>query len=153
MIRSIVRRRNAFITVFVVSWMLVFLYETFRASYLSPLLRRELPKVPLLFPPAGWIMFFNVDQSYGFAEIYGLRGTEAILLEPRAIFKTRNIGYDNIRRNVLIGVLDQRRRSAFCRYLRRRFPQYHSFAVVYAHYPDLIDTPSRVLRQVMYRCP
>ena len=60
---SFMPRRTTTITWFVIIWTAVFLYETFRASYLSPLLHRQLPKLPLLFPPAGWIMFYNVDKS------------------------------------------------------------------------------------------
>ena len=147
------RRRNGWITAFVIIWTLVFHYETLRANYLSPLARRELPKLPLLFPPAGWIMFFNVDRSYGFAEVYGLRGhQEPIQLDPHAIFATKAIGYDNIRRNVLVGVLSRNRGQAFCRYLHRKFPDYEQFAVVHAEYPDVLETPDRVLRQVAYRC-
>ena len=196
-----IQRGHARITGFVILWTLVFHYETLRANYLSPLvfgpprttaegrpLRRQLPKLPLLFPPAGWIMFFNVDQSYGFAEIYGIRGNRPSLLDPHDIIETRSVGYDNIHRNVLIAALSpstvgtpeqcaelrrvdpQEYRATvlvgacndppsqpvaslpFCRFLRRKFPSYDSFAVVYAQYPDLIETPDRILRQVMYRC-
>ena len=147
------RRRNGRITAFVIIWTLVFHYETLRANYLSPLARRELPKLPLLFPPAGWIMFFNVDRSYGFAEVYGLRrNQEPTQLDPHAIFATKAVGYDNIRRNVLVGVLSRNRGQAFCRYLHRKFPDYEQFTVVHAEYPDLLEAPDRVLRQVAYRC-
>ena len=145
------RRRT--ITWFVILWTLLFHYETLRANYLSPLAGRPLPKCPLLFPPAGWIMFFNVDPSYGFAEVYGLRGQDAALLDPHDILATRAVGYDNIRRNVLIGALDPRDAPAFCRYLRRKFPEQEAFAVVYGLYPDLIETPDRILRKAVYRCP
>jgi hypothetical protein len=145
-------RRSILIPWFVICWTLVFHYETLRANYLSPVFKRDLPKLPLLFPPAGWIMFFSVDKSYGFAEVYGVRDGEATKLDPHDIFETRAVGYDNIHRNVLIGVLDQHRAPIFCRYLRRKFPQYDSFAVLYGHYPDLIHTPELVLRQVAYRC-
>ena len=147
-------RRNTLITCFVVGWTLLFHYESLRAHYLSPLLQRPLPKVPLLFPPAGWIMFFNVDRSYGLAEVYGLRrSARPTRIDPHEIFRTKAVGYDNIRRNMLISVLDRRRALDFCRYLRRRFPEYEGFAVLYAEYPDLITTPERILRGVDYQCP
>ena len=146
-------RRNTFaITAFVICWTLVFQYETLRANYLSPLFNRELPKLPLLFPPAGWIMFYNVDKSYGFAEVYGIKERKPVLLDPHDIFKTKAIGYDNIHRNMLVGVLSRNRAREFCRYLRRKFPAYESFAVVVAEYPDVAATPERILRQVAYRC-
>ena len=160
------RRRT--ITWFVIFWTLLFHYETLRANYLSPLVLRlrsaraphaaeglagrPLPKFPLLFPPAGWIMFFQVDKTYGFAQVYGLRQGKIIQLDPHKIFETRAVGYDNIHRNVLVGVLDRHEAPGFCRYLRRKFPGYDAFAVVYAQYPDLIETPDRILRQVAYRC-
>ena len=145
-------RRNALMTWFVICWTLVFQYETLRTNYLSRLLERELPKFPLLFPPAGWIMFYNVDKSYGFAEVYGIRGTEPIKLDTHDIFETEAVGYDNIHRNVLVGVLYQDRAPSFCQFLRRKFPGYDAFAVVYGQYPDVVNTPDRILRQVAYRC-
>ena len=150
----VVLRRNTAINVFVTCWLLLFGYETFRAGYLSPLLGRRLPKFPLLFPPAGWIMFFNVDRTYGFAQVYALPrgGTSPVKLDPHDIFETTAVGYDNIRRNVLVGVLSRDRAPAFCRYLRRKFPQYGAFAVVYSQYPDVVDEPTRVLSQLAYRC-
>jgi len=146
------RRRHALITCFVIAWTLLFHYETLRANYLSPLAGRELPKLPLLFPPAGWIMFYRVDRSYGFAEVYGIRGDHAIKLDPHQTFQTKAVGYDNIRRNVLIEVLSRPYAESFCRYLRWKFPEYESFAVVYAEYPDVIASPTQILRQVAYRC-
>ena len=155
-------------TWFVILWTLLFHYETLRANYLSPLVLRlrsarashaaeglvgrPLPKFPLLFSPAGWIMFFQVDKTYGFAEVYGLRQGKAVQLDPHEIFATRAVGYDNIHRNMLVGVLDRHDAPAFCRYLHRKFPDDAAFAVVYAQYPDLIQTPDRILRQVAYRC-
>jgi hypothetical protein len=145
-------RRNRAITWFVICWTLLFHYETLRANYLSPLLKRELPKLHLLFPPAGWIMFFNIDRAYGFAEVYGIKDRTPMLLDPHDILETRAVGYDNIHRNVLIGVLYPQRAPQFCPFVKRKFPEYDSFAVVYAQYPDIVKTPERILRQVVYRC-
>ena len=151
------RRRDLGITAFVIAWTLLFHYQTFRVTHLNLLARRwgvrELPKIPLLFPPAGWIMFYRVDPGYGFAEVYGLHGRSAELLEPHEIFRTRALGYDNIRRNVLIGVLDQRHASAFCRYLERKFPRYEGFAIVHAEYTNLVNHPQEILRRIFYQCP
>ena len=148
------RRQNVFITIFVIVWSLVFQYETLRASYLSPLAVHQLPKLPLLFPPSGWIMFFHVNKSYGFAEVYGIpRAGNPVKLDPHKILETKAVGYDNIHRNVLVGVLDRADGYAFCRFLDRKFPQYDSFAVLYGQYPDVVSTPDRALYQVMYRCP
>lgn len=145
-------RRNTLITAFVICWTLAFHYESLRAGYLSPLLKRELPKLPLLFPPAGWIMFFTIDRSYGFAQVYGIREGEAIEVDPHAIFETRAVGYDNIRRNVLIGVLSRPLAPSFCRYLHRKFPAYESFAVRACEYPDVVESHDRVVCQTAYRC-
>ena len=97
-------------------------------------------------------MFYNVDKSYGFAEVYGIRAHQPVKLDPYKIFETRAVGYDNIRRNVLVGVLYQDRAPDFCRYLSRKFPGYDDFLVVYAEYPDVVNRPTRILRQPVYRC-
>ena len=153
----VMKWRNILISCFVVVWVLFFHYQTFRLSYLSPYMKQtfgiELPKVPLLFPPAGWIMFFNVDPAYGFAEVYGIAGGEPHLLDPHDILETRAVGYDNIHRNVLVGVLYSERAAPFCRFLDRKFPSYESFAVAYGQYTDLIGAPERISRRIMYRCP
>ncbi len=146
-------RRNVWISLFVIVWVAVFHYETLRLNYLSPLVGRELPKLKFLYPPAGWIMFFNVDRSYGFAEVYGVKAGRPTLLDPHDIFETRAVLYDNIHRNVLISVLSPYDGPRFCRYLSRKFPQYGRFTVVYAAYPDLIERPNEIQRRVAYRCP
>ncbi len=148
------RRRTILISLFVCVWVGVFHYETLRLNYLSPLVGRELPKLKFLYPPAGWIMFFDVDRSYGFAEVYGLApGQPSVLLDPHDIFSTRFVWYDNIRRNVLVGVLAPHHTPRFCAYLGRKFPQYGAFAVVQGHYPDVVGHPDEVRRGVAYRCP
>jgi len=147
------QRRKTWISIFVIVWIALFHYETLRLTYLSPLVGRELPKLKFLYPPAGWIMFFNVDRSYGFAEVYGLRREEPELIDPHRIFETRFVWYDNIHRNVLISVLSAPDAPRFCRYLDRKFPEYDGFAVVYRVYPDLVNRPDETLAQVAYRCP
>lgn len=166
MIRAAVRQ--TLISLFVLAWIAVFHYETLRLSYLSPLVLRlrsalaptgaaglagrELPKLKFLYPPAGWIMFFNVDRTYGMAEVYGTRQGRPTLLDPHDIFETRYVGYDNIHRNVLISVLHPSDGPRFCRYLARKFPQYDDFVVAYRLYPDLAERPHESVLRVMYRC-
>ena len=70
-----------------------------------------------------------------------------------AILFTIGVAGALMRRNVLIGALDAHDAPAFCRYLRRKFPEPEGFVVVYGLYPDLIETPDRILRKVVYRCP
>jgi hypothetical protein len=151
------KRRNVLISSFVILWTLFFHYQTFRLHYLNPwfqqVFKQELPHIPLLFPPAGWIMFYQIDPGYGFAEVYGIRDTKPVLLDPHDILETRAVGYDNIHRNALIGVLSRGLAPSFCRFLRRKFPTYDGFLVVYAEYPDVVKMPDRVVRQVAYRCP
>lgn len=146
------RRRGILITAFVIFWSCLFHYESLRQHYLGPLLGRTLPKVALLFPPAGWIMFFRVSPSYGFAEVYGRRGQALTKLDPHDIFRTRAVGYDNIRRNVMVGVLYQNRASAFCSYLRWKFPAYESFVIYHGEYPDLIRAPADTRHVPIYQC-
>lgn len=145
--------RNIWISGFVIVWVTVFHYETLRLNYLSPLVGRELPKLKFLYPPAGWIMFYNVGRFYGAAEVYGVRDGQPNLIDPHDIFATRFVWYDNIRRNVLISVLSASAAPPFCRYLRRKFSQYDSFAIAYVVYPDLVDRPTDKLYQLAYRCP
>lgn len=162
------RRRHTLITWFVIGWTLLFQYETLRAHYLSPLVLRlrsaralsgveglagrPLPKMALLFPPAGWIMFFRVEPDYGFAAVHGIRRGQPIALDPHAIFATRAIGYDNIRRNVLVGVLTRETAGPFCGYLHRKFPAYDRFHVFSGAYPDLLNAPDRVVYELAYQC-
>ncbi len=145
-------RRNVAITWFVILWTLIFHYETLRANYLNPLLGRNLPKLRLLFPPAGWIMFYNVDKSYGFAEVYGNARSGPVLLDPHDIFSTKAVGYDNIHRNVLVGVLSRQEAPFFCPYLHRKFPIYDSFTVVYGNYPDVVAAPEDISYTIAYQC-
>ena len=146
------RRRNVWITLFVVAWMSLFHYETLRLRYLSPLAGRELPKLKWLYPPAGWIMFFNVDRAYGFAEVYGFREGRPVRLDPHEIFRTRFVLYDNIRRNVLITTLDRDVQPRFCRYLKRKFPQYDGFYVMAAFYPSNARLPEKRRLVAAYEC-
>ena len=144
--------RNVWITLLVIVWVSVFHYETLRLSYLSPLVGRELPKLKFLYPPAGWIMFYNVDPSYGFAEVHGIKRGQPFLLDPHDIFETRFVWYDNIRRNVLISVLSPHAAPRFCAYLHRKFPAYEAFVVRYGQYPNVIERPSEIVYQTAYRC-
>ena len=148
-------RRNACISAFVIAWLCLYAYESLRLHYLSPLVGRELPKTKFLFPPAGWIMFYEVEPKEGHAEVYGVRGRQLELIDPHTIFATRFVGYDNIRRNVLISVLSQQYAEPFCRFLRRKFRdlQYDGFVVGYAECPSVTEQPPRVVRQALYECP
>ena len=144
--------RNALITVFVVAWTLLFHYESLRTFYLGPAFGRELPKFKFLFPPAGWIMFYRVDETEGRAEVLGIKGGKPELIDPHRIFENRWIGYDNIRRNVLITVLSQEHAASFCRYLKRKFPEYTRFAVAYVVYPSNIRFPGKKEIRIAYGC-
>jgi hypothetical protein len=106
----------------------------------------------LLYPPAGWIMFYRVDEIEGRAEVYGIRGGEPEYIDPHRIFDNRWIGYDNIRRNVLINVLHPREAGPFCAYLKRKFPEYDGFSVMQAVYPSNIRYPDRRILKVSYDC-
>ena len=95
------RVRNAFITCFVILWILIFHYESLRYFYLQPLLQRPLPQTKFLFPPAGWIMFYNVGDTSGNVEVYGVKDGQSQLIDPHDIFRTRTFGFDNIHRGIL----------------------------------------------------
>ncbi len=145
--------RRGWVSALILAWILLFQYESLRAAYLNPLFDRPLPKVPLLFPPAGWIMFYAVDARYGFAEVRGVRGDTLEPIDPHRIFRTPAVGYDNIHRNVLVGVLSRDLAPDFCRYLRWKFPAYEGFLVLYGEYSDLINRPDDPPRYgLAYRC-
>lgn len=159
------RAKRAAIWAFVVLWNLLFLYETFRAFHLTPLVQklrdtwslaipaRELPKLPLLFPPAGWIMFYRVDNSSGGMEIYGVRKGTTTLIDPHRVFSTRYVLFDNIRRGMMFSAAEPARRWAFCNFLRRKFPEFEDFAVTQYQYQDLAGAkPPQRLQGVLYQC-
>ena len=146
--------RKVLISIFLVGWICLFHYESLRGFYLSPLLGFRLPKFPLLFPPAGWIMFYEVGASWSTAEVYGVREKgPPELIDPHRIFETRFVGFDNIHRNMMVNVLDQRRAPEFCAFLRRKFPAYSDFEVRIAGYPDLVfEKPPKKMERPLYQC-
>ena len=151
------RARKAAIWSFIVVWNAVFLYETFRAFQLEPLLRRlhvqaELPKLPMLFPPAGWIMFYKVENAAGGVEVYGVNKGGRTLIDPHRIFSTRYVLFDNIRRGMMFEAVEPGRQWGFCNYLRRKFPEYADFAVTQYEYPSLTDPSVKKLQADDYTC-
>src|SRR4051812_49155854 len=108
------KTRKIIISIFVIIWLIVFNYESTRAFYLEPLLHRPLPKLKFLFPPAGWIMFFNIENSFGYAQVYGVKNGRSQAIDPHDILQTRPIGYDNIHRDALLEVLSADMIHPFC---------------------------------------
>ncbi len=147
------KNRNTWISIFVILWTLLFHYESIRYFYLNPLFHRNLPQMKFLFPPAGWIMFFNVGESYGLAQVYGVKNHHVEEIDPHRIFETKAVLYDNIHRNVLSGILDSFQKPAFCKFLNRKFPQYDEFLIIGSYYPSVIKEPGRKLSRVQYTCP
>ena len=139
------------ITIFVIVWLFIFTYETTRYFYLNPFFGVTLPKLKFLFPPAGWIMFYRVDESYQTTDVYGHREGRWQRIDPHDVFTAKAVLYDNIHRNVLSTVLYPQHRDNFCRYLRRKFPQYDFFSMVLAYYPSVLDKRKKYYR-VVYRC-
>lgn len=146
------RSRNTYITIFVILWLLVFNYESIRFFYLNPLFKSQLPKVKFLFPPAGWIMFFQVEDEFGYAEIYGTKDGIPDLIDPHNIIETKTILYDNIHRNILSTVLAGEYQKPFCRFLDRKFPYYDNFLVTAVYYPSLTKTPEKRYKKIIYTC-
>ena len=147
------RVRNIFITLFVILWTMVFHYESLRHFYLQPLFKRSLPKLMLLFPPAGWIMFYRQPDSDGFTEVYGVREGDVQRIDPHDIIQVRTIGYDNIHRNILSEIADARMKPKVCRYLQRKFHDFDAFVVTIVYYPSFSKTPHRKIQKVLYQCP
>jgi len=145
--------RNLFISIFVIIWLVIFNYESLRSFYLQPILKTRLPKLKFLFPPAGWIMFYNVDDRAGYAQVYGIKKGQPVPIDPHDIIKTRFIGFDMVQRNVLSTVLAPEVRKSFCASLHNQFPEFESFIVTVIQYPSL--KASRYDRQEVpvYQCP
>ncbi len=143
--------RNTLISVFVVVWLCLFHYESTRYFYLQPFFRKPFPKVKFLFPPAGWIMFFNVDDGYSYAKVVGFKNDTHQLIDPHRIFRTRFIGFDDIHRNVLGVALNPDVKPDFCRFLKRKFPEFDHFSIVGVDYPSLTQSPYE-RRAVVYEC-
>ena len=147
------QKRNRLITVFVLAWLGLFHYESLRAEFLGPIVGRELPKFKFLFPPAGWIMFYHIEETEIRAEVYGKKDGKFEWIDPHRIFNIHWLGYDNIHRNILVSVLDSgRSASSFCRYLRRKFPDYDGFSVMEAIYPSNIKYPEKRILKTAYEC-
>jgi len=144
--------RNKLISLVVVLWLAVFYYESTCYYYLQPLFNRELPKMKFLFPPAGWIMFYNVGDDFGYAEVYGVKNGTPELIDPHQILQTRAIGYDNINRNALLTVLTPGEDRSFCPFLRRKFPYFDKFVITYVEYPHLAEQPFEKTQAVVYTC-
>ena len=145
-------RRNVVITVFVLAWLALFHYESLRFNFLNPAFHRQFPKCKFLFPPAGWIMFYNVGESEVRAEVYGRKGEDLELIDPHRIFDDHWLGYDNIHRNVLITVLSGESAEPFCGYLKRKFPEYSFFYVMQAVYPSNVRFPNMKKTALAYTC-
>jgi hypothetical protein len=144
--------RNKLISIFVILWLGVFYYESTCYYYLQPLFKRELPRMKFLFPPAGWIMFYNIGDNFGYAEVYGVKDSKPQLIDPHQILETRAIGYDNINRNALVTVLTPGISQSFCPYLQRKFPYFEKFLVTYVEYPHLTEAPFEKQQTVAYEC-
>ena len=146
------KSRNILISTFVIMWLLVFYYESSRVFFLEPLLHRPLPKVKFLFPPAGWIMFYNVEDNFGYVEVYGLKNGRTQLIDPHQILQTRAIGYDNIHRNALITMASADLSKPFCAFLQRRFPYFENFIIIYVNYPLITQQSMERQQKVLYEC-
>ena len=145
--------RNTVITLFVIVWIIAFHYESLRFFYLNPYFGNSLPKIKFLFPPAGWIMFYNVDDQFGYVEVRGLKGSQAQLIDPHDIIRTRTVGFDNIHRGILGTVASTYQAAPFCRYLNRRFSYFDRFIVDYVYFPSITREHYRQIRSVLYVCP
>ena len=148
-----IKKRNILISVFVIVWLAAFNYESVRYFYLQPALKMQLPKVKFLFPPAGWIMFFNVDDRAGYAEVYGVKKGVSYPINAHDIIKSRFIGFDMVHRNVLSIVLEPQARAPFCASLQNRFPEFERFIVTVVEYPSLTKSRYERYQAPLYQCP
>lgn len=144
--------RNTLISIFVVLWLAIFHYHSICHFYLEPFFKRPLPQMKFLFPPAGWIMFYNVGESSGYTEIFGVNADGIQLIDQHEILETRTIGFDNIHRNVLSNVLSAEMKEPFCRFLGRKFPEFDGFLITGVYYPSVVQAPHKRLQRVVYQC-
>lgn len=144
--------RNIFISLFVVMWAGVFHYESLRHFYLQPYFRRTLPKIKFLYPPAGWIMFYQVNDRAVYAKVYGVRNGIPELIDPHEIIRTRFIGFDMVHRNVVSTVLNPAVRQDFCRVLKDRFSEFEEFIVTAVEYPSLTRSRFEHRQVPFYHC-
>ncbi len=144
--------RNIIISLFVFVWVSVFHYESLRHFYLQPYFQRALPKLKFLYPPAGWIMFYHVDDRAVYAKVYGVRNGNTVLIDPHEIIRTRFIGFDMVHRNVLSVALIPSVRQDFCRALKDQFPEYEKFIVTAVEYPSLTSSRFEQIQAPFYHC-
>lgn len=152
---KIPKYRNIFISIFVIAWMVLFQYESVRTFYLNRKLNCNFPKTKFLFPPAGWIMFYQVDRSGGYLEVYGIKNGQSQLIDPHDIFRTRTIGYDNIHRGILGSVNSPDNPAVaaqFCKFLNYRFPYFDKFYITASYHPDMIEAPYDRRQRILYQC-
>ena len=147
-----IQLRNKLISVFVIIWLAVFYYESTCYYYLQPLFKRGLPRMKFLFPPAGWIMFYNIGDNFGYTQVYGVKEGNPEAIDPHQILQTRAIGYDNINRNALLSMLSPSQADIFCPFLKRKFPYFEKFLVTYVEYPRLTEQPLERTQTVVYEC-
>lgn len=148
--------RNACISIFVVVWLVLFHYQSLRHFYIAPWVKKhwdvDLAPTPWLFPPAGWIMFYQVGESTGFTEVYGVKDGQPQFLDPHDILPVKTIMFDNIHRGILGNVLSRGYEQSFCGYLKRKFSYFDEFWVTAVHYPSVIKAPYERYQRVMYTC-
>ncbi len=145
--------RNILISIFVVVWLCAFHYESLRYFYLQPFFSRPLPKIRFLFPPVGWVMFYNVEDKAGYVQVYGVRNGVPQLIDPHEIIRTRFIGFDMVHRNVLSLVLMPQARKGFCAVLQRQFPEFEKFIIMDVEYPSLTRSRFEQVQVPAYQCP
>lgn len=97
-------------------------------------------------------MFYNVDDQFGYAEVYGVKEQMTHLIDPHDILETRFIGFDNIQRNVLSSVLSTPMQKPFCRFLERKFPEFDRFLITAVQVPSITQQPRIRYQRVYYDC-
>ncbi len=100
-------------------------------------------------------MFYQVDKSDGYVEVYGVKSEQSQLIDPHDIFRTRTFGYDNVHRGIMGGVGDSDNPAVgaqFCRFLNYRFPYFDKFYITAFYHPDMIEKPYDRRQKMLYEC-